>query len=140
MSRYDGPVFQHLTKQDGQASDTIQEILQDNNGDVWITTEGGISRYRLSRTPPSIRLTDVVADRRYGPVREIHLSAFQLLAFRFLGGQFKASVSSDQQLLAFEFQGGSFKTRWRGMIRVGGRPGSTVWNTRISLLGAIPFG
>ena len=39
--------------------------IKDENGDIWITPEGGVTRYRpRDRTPPSIRVTDVVVDRR----------------------------------------------------------------------------
>jgi len=75
------------------AHNAVIRILQDRNGDIWVTTAtAGITRYRPRHTPPPILLKDVVADRRYGPIPEIHLSA-------------------SQKLLAFEFQGRSFTTR-----------------------------
>ena len=99
VSRYDGLVFQSLLKRDGLVHNTVHETLQDRNGDIWIATEGGITRYRPGHTPPVIRLKGVIADRRYGPVQEIHLS-------------------SSQKFIIFEFQGRSFTTRPDGMAYV----------------------
>ena len=99
VNRYDGFVFQHLCKRDGLVHDAIQDILQDRNGDIWIATEEGATRYRPGHTSPGIRLTDVVTDRRYGPMGEIR-------------------VPSSQHLLAFEFQGRSLKTHWDQMVYV----------------------
>ena len=99
VTRYDGLVFQNLLKRDGLANNTIQQILQDRDGDIWIATEGGVTRYRPRHTPPRIRLTDVVADRRYGPVGEIR-------------------VSTSQEFIAFEFQGRSLYTHWDQMVYV----------------------
>ena len=96
ISRYDGRVFQALFTRHGLMSDTVQAILQDRNGDIWIGTEGGVTRYRSSHTPPGIRIRDVVADRRYGPVEEIHIPA-------------------SQKLVAFEFRGRSLTTHWEDM-------------------------
>ena len=99
VSRYDGLVFQHLQKRDGLLNNAIQEILQDRDGDIWIATEGGVTRYRGCYTPPRIRITDVVADRRYGPVEEIR-------------------VPVSQKYIAFEFQGRSFTTHPENMAYV----------------------
>ena len=99
VGRYDGLVFQHLQKRDGLLNNAIQEILQDRDGDIWIATEGGVTRYRGCHTPPGIRITDVVADRRYGPVEEIR-------------------VPVSQKYIAFEFQGRSLTTRPEDMAYV----------------------
>jgi DNA-binding NtrC family response regulator/ligand-binding sensor domain-containing protein len=96
IDRYDGLMFQNLAKGDGLLSNTVQQILEDRNGELWIATEGGITRYRPRRIPPSIRLIDVVADRRYAPAGEIR-------------------IPSSQELTIFEFQGRSFTTRRDGM-------------------------
>ena len=99
VSRYDGLVFQNLLRRDGLVSNFVFDLLQDRNGDIWIATLGGVIRYCSGHSPPGIRLEDVVADRRYGPVGEIGLP-------------------SSQQLLIFEFIGRSFKTRWDQMVYV----------------------
>jgi signal transduction histidine kinase len=91
VSRYDGLVIQHLSRSDGLISDVVQEVRQVRNGDLWIVTEGGITRYRPSHTPPQIQITGVIADKRYGPVAALKLS-------------------SSQELVLFQFQGGSLTT------------------------------
>ncbi|MEW6750324.1 MAG: two-component regulator propeller domain-containing protein [Candidatus Latescibacterota bacterium] len=93
VSLYDGQVFQSLLRRDGLAGGTVQALLRDRSGEVWIGTQGdGVTRYRPHLDPPPIALTDVVADRRYGPVRAVRLP-------------------SSQSLLAFAYQGISLKTR-----------------------------
>jgi ligand-binding sensor domain-containing protein len=77
LSRYDGRVFQHLSRKDGLALDVVHQIIQDRDGAIWIATEGGLTRYRPGSTPPGIRLTQVMADRSYGPVETLALSASQ---------------------------------------------------------------
>jgi signal transduction histidine kinase/ligand-binding sensor domain-containing protein len=37
--------FLHITKKDGLAGDNVFGILQDENGCLWISTEGGLSRF-----------------------------------------------------------------------------------------------
>ena len=100
VSRYDGRVLQDLGRQDGLANNMVQEIIQDRNGDFWIATEGGVVRYRLCHTPPRVRITEVVADRRYGPVEEIRVPAYR------------------KYVIAFEFQGRSLYTHWDRMAYV----------------------
>ena len=97
VSQYDGTVFQNLVRQDGLANNEVRAILRARNGDVWLATGGGVIRYRSHPAPPPIQLIDVVADRRYGPIREIRLP-------------------SSQPLLAFEFRGISYKTRAGQMV------------------------
>ena len=91
VSRYDGRVFQSLARRDGLVHDATHEIHQDRNGDIWITSDGGVTRYHPQHTPPTVYFKDVVADRRYGSVEEIH-------------------VSGEQNLVVFEFQGRSLTT------------------------------
>jgi len=97
ISRYDGKVFQSLRRRDGIVDDVVVDLLQDRRGDVWIATQGGVTRYRSSRTHPSVGIADVVAERRHGPVDQIE-------------------ISSSQPYLAFEFHSTSFKTRPEAMI------------------------
>jgi DNA-binding NtrC family response regulator/ligand-binding sensor domain-containing protein len=99
VTHYDGIVVQTLTRKDGLVHDAVQHVLQDSRGDIWIATEGGITRYRPESVPPNIRLTGVIADRRYEATDDIHLSA-------------------PQKLIAFEFQGSSFTTAPDGMAYV----------------------
>jgi signal transduction histidine kinase/ligand-binding sensor domain-containing protein/DNA-binding response OmpR family regulator len=42
VSRYDGRIFQTLTKQDGLPSNDIQMIFEDSSGDLWFGTGNGL--------------------------------------------------------------------------------------------------
>ena len=99
VARYDGLTFQQLTRRDGLAHDAVQQILQDRRGDFWIATEGGITRYRSQDSAPEVYLTEIIADRHYGPVNQLNLSV-------------------SQQVLLFRFQGASLMTRANGMVYV----------------------
>lgn len=92
LSLFDGLVFQNLTTEDGLPSEGVRDLYRNHRGDIWIGTDGGVTRYRPNRTPPPVRIREVVADRRYGPVAEVELP-------------------STQDYLALEFEGRSFKTR-----------------------------
>ena len=89
--RADGTVFQDLTRRDGLPSDTINDLFEDAEGNIWIATSDGIVRYRPQRASPPVALTDVVLDRRHGPVGEV-------------------SMASSQELVAFEFSSRSLAT------------------------------
>ena len=92
VSQYDGLVFQCLLKYDGLVNYEVNQLLQDRNGDIWIATSDGVTRYHPQHISPPIFLTDVRADRRYDPIQEVR-------------------IPSSQQFIIFEFQGLSFKTR-----------------------------
>jgi len=92
VMRYDGLIFQSLLSRDGLIQEGVQEVLQDRHGHFWIGTDGGLTRYRPTFTPPSIKLTNVIAERDMGPVDHI-------------------ALEGQQGYLAFEFQGSSLKTR-----------------------------
>ena len=99
ISRYDGTVFQHLQKPDGLPSELVQHLSQVRNGDIWIASEGGATRYRPGKFPPAVRLVEVLADRSYGPAAQIELP-------------------STQDYLSFVFSGASLRTRPERMVYV----------------------
>ena len=100
VSRYDGRVFQTLSRKDGLVNNEGRGIHQDAQGDFWITTAAGLTRYRPQyNRPPAIHLTEVVADRRYGPVQQLR-------------------VPSSQPFVTFEFQGRSMTTPPDGMVYI----------------------
>jgi two-component system, sensor histidine kinase ChiS len=99
ISRYDGLVFQQLTQRDGLLSNEVLHISRDSRGYFWIGTSGGLTRYYPQDIPPSLRITEVIADRNYGPVAELRMS-------------------SSQKYLVFEFLGISWTTRVEGMAYV----------------------
>ncbi|MFH1569707.1 MAG: two-component regulator propeller domain-containing protein, partial [Gemmatimonadota bacterium] len=92
VARYDGLVFQPLMARDGLASNGVEDVHEDRNGDIWIACEGGLTRYRPRPEQPRIRLTGVVAGADHGPVSEI-------------------SLPSTQDRLAFSYHGASFRSR-----------------------------
>ena len=97
VSRFDGQIFQILTRQDGLGSNVVWSISQGHD-EVWLGTDAGVTRYRPPpRTPPRVALTAVVADQRYTGVSEL-------------------SIPSTVSLTAFEFAGYSFKTRPGGIV------------------------
>jgi signal transduction histidine kinase/streptogramin lyase len=111
INRYNGFFFQELSSYDGLINDSVQNLLQDRNGAVWVATAGGLTRLLLRRTTPTIRLTNVVADRAYGPVQQIDLP-------------------SSQQYLVFEFGSGHFQMRPDAMLyRYRLEPHEAEWQT-----------
>jgi DNA-binding NtrC family response regulator len=99
VTRTDGLALQTFTRDDGLVFDEVQALSQDSTGDVWIATEGGLTRCRVHTDPPRVLLDAVLADRRYEP-------------------QDKVSVSTSQKLVAFEFSGSSWTTPARRMVFV----------------------
>ena len=75
------------------------DVFEAQNGDIWITTQGGITRYRPSRVAPHIATTDVISDYRHGAVPKVRISA-------------------SQDYLAFEFQGRSMSTHWSDLAYI----------------------
>ncbi len=99
IGRYDGAVFQSLSRRDGLPSDQVQQVYQNQPGIVWIATEDGLTRYRVSTEPPSIHFTDVSTDQRLGPLSQVRLSSLR-------------------PFVAFEFQGSNLATRSDGFVYV----------------------
>ena len=99
VSRFDGLILQTFSRKDGLVHDTVKAIHQDSTGAMWFATEGGVTCYRPHDRPPSVHLTDVIADRHYSPAQEIH-------------------IPSPQQLVIFEFQGRSLTTHPDSMAYV----------------------
>ncbi|NKB71882.1 MAG: hypothetical protein GKR89_32805 [Candidatus Latescibacteria bacterium] len=100
--RYDGQVLQKLLGRDGLAGGGNIALLHARNGDTWIGSHLGLTRYRNWPDPPGIVLSNIIADRNYGPRQAIRLP-------------------SSQDLLAFEFHAVSLKTS----------PGRTVYLYRL---------
>ncbi len=100
LSRFDGDVFQTLTSDDGLAGNYVSGggILESRDGDIWIGTNKGVTRFR-SPAPlrPPIVIDAVVADHRYEREDEL-------------------SIPSTVGVVGFEFHGMSFKTRPDAMV------------------------
>ncbi|MBT4504504.1 MAG: SpoIIE family protein phosphatase [Gemmatimonadetes bacterium] len=102
--RYDGLVFQDLHHRDGLIADTVHQVYEDRDGDFWIATDSGITRYRPSTKPPTVHLKEAIADRSYGPIRELALPSSQrLVIFTFQGRSF--STPPDRMVYVYRFQG-----------------------------------
>jgi two-component system, sensor histidine kinase ChiS len=84
VSHYDGQVLQNMYRHDGLAHLDVRDMLQDRHGDIWFATAGGVTRYTPYHVPADIRLTQVTADREYGPVEHLSLPPTQrYVAFQF---------------------------------------------------------
>ena len=88
----DGRSLSMYQRVDGLAHDGVQGLSQARNGDIWIATEGGATRYRPSSTPPKVRITGALADRRYAAAEELQ-------------------VPASQRLVQVQYQGTSMRTR-----------------------------
>mgnify|MGYP005627441661 CR=1 FL=1 len=98
ISRYDGAVFQSLLERDGLVGNATTAVAESRDGSFWIATRNqGVTRYRLSATPPPVRIIDVITEYRHGPVSTI-------------------ALPSTQPLVSFEFRATSFRTRPEAML------------------------
>ncbi|MBT3343059.1 MAG: response regulator [Gemmatimonadetes bacterium] len=115
ITLHDGAVFQDVLVRDGLQDNVVTALLQDRASRVWIASSQGLTLHRPRVAPPRIHLVDVVADRRYGAVDQLEISAAQ-------------------DYLAVEFEGVSLKTR----------PGALLYRYRLegfdetSLLTGVP--
>lgn len=98
ITRFDGEVFQTLTTRDGLASNIVNDIAEDRNGHLWFSTTKGATRYiQPEPIPPSIAITEVVADQRYTDISTL-------------------SVSAVVDVVRIEFDGINLKTRPEAMV------------------------
>ena len=107
---FDGRVFQFLDRRDGLVDNSIQDILQDREGNIWIGSEGGAVRYRPSRTPPRVRIKQVIADRTYESVESVDLLSTQQFAIFEVQGRSLTS-RPDQMVYLFRLEG--YEEEWR---------------------------
>ena len=89
LFRYDGITWSALDEDDGLASLTTRTITQDLDGDYWIGTEHGITRYRPTRTVPASPSLTVKTDREHRAAAVPGISAGQLVAFQYDAIDFK---------------------------------------------------
>ena len=108
--RFDGRVFQFLDRRDGLIDNSIQDVLQDREGDIWIGSEGGAVRYRPSRTPPRVRVKQVIADRTYQSGEEVDLLSTQQFAIFEVQGRSLTS-RPDQMVYLYRLEG--YEEEWR---------------------------
>jgi len=65
VAGYDGVAWTLLDKRDGLAGDSVRSIAEDAEGYLWFGTNGGITRYRRSKTKPKVHIVSVTTDREY---------------------------------------------------------------------------
>jgi DNA-binding NtrC family response regulator/ligand-binding sensor domain-containing protein len=110
VSRFDGQVCQRLSRQDGLAHDAVWALLEDPDGTIWLGTDDGLTRYRSAGPPPHIRLTEVIADRRHGPVTELRLPPSQkVIVFAYEGH----SLTTPSQNMAYLYRMVGRDDSWR---------------------------
>ncbi|MEW6756291.1 MAG: two-component regulator propeller domain-containing protein, partial [Candidatus Latescibacterota bacterium] len=98
LARHDGQVTQAVVRRDGLGGNMVEDLLQDPDGRIWVATFGqGVTCYTPRQIAPLLRLTDVLADQRYGAVPAVELAA-------------------PVNLLTFEFHAMSFRTRPEAML------------------------
>jgi len=98
ISRFDGTVFQGLTQREGLPGGRTERLLEDRHGRIWIgLPEAGLLRYTPRAVAPIVSITDVIGEKRMGPVSEI-------------------AVPTTLPRLIFEFHAISFRTRPEAMI------------------------
>ncbi len=89
LFRYDGITWSSLDEEDGLISMVTRSITQDQDGDYWIGTDKGITRYRPTRrTPPAPELL-VKTDREHRTAAVPPIPFGQLVAFQFNAVDFK---------------------------------------------------
>jgi ligand-binding sensor domain-containing protein len=64
-SRFDGRCFQTLDSRDGLVKDTVYSIYMDRSGRIWIGTMGGAVQFTPSMVPPTVHITEMIADETY---------------------------------------------------------------------------
>lgn len=53
LFKFDGDTWTHLTTSDGLAGNTVNAVHPDSDGNVWLGTDGGVSRYSQDKIPPN---------------------------------------------------------------------------------------
>ena len=93
VSRFDGRTFQRLDSKDGLPNDKVHSIFITEKGEIWIGTEGDLVRYIPSKIPPSVSITQILADETpyERPTETVTLKSISRVSFSFRGVSFKTS-------------------------------------------------
>ena len=95
VTHYDGQIFQTIKS---PHIGSVLKIVEDRDGAFWFgTVQNTLVRYRRQKTPPRIRLLQVIADQEYENLE-------------------KDIVSTAGQQVTFEYKGLSFSTQPRDML------------------------
>jgi PAS domain S-box-containing protein len=90
LYRFDGVTWSSLDEEDGLGSLTVETVTQDCEGDYWLGTEKGLTRYRPGRQKPFPPQLIVKTDVEHSGTAQIPaISSGQLVGFRFNAVDFK---------------------------------------------------
>jgi PAS domain S-box-containing protein len=89
LFRYDGITWSSLDEEDGVVSLNTRTITQDQDGDYWIGTDKGITRYRPTRQAPVPPELTVKTDQEYRGAAVPAIPSGQLVAFQYSAVDFK---------------------------------------------------
>jgi len=84
LIRYDGLEFVAFTTDDGLGSNMIRDILEDGDGDLWIATSGGLSKYdgeRFTTLVDYSKVSDLGNETLIGP-RGTHCDLWEVMEDR----------------------------------------------------------
>jgi signal transduction histidine kinase/DNA-binding response OmpR family regulator/ligand-binding sensor domain-containing protein len=94
LYRYDGIAWSVLDEEDGLSSSSVQTVNQDRQGEYWIGTDKGLTRYRPPRQKPVPPELSVKTDVEHRSTEEIPaINSGQLVGFRFHAVDFKTQPS-----------------------------------------------
>ena len=97
VSHFDGQLFQTIKS---PHIGSVLKILEDRDGTFWFgTVQNSLVRYRQQKTPPQIRLLQVIADKVYENIKE-------------------GILSTAEQQVIFEYKGMSFSTHPSDMLYI----------------------
>jgi len=90
LYRYDGITWSALDEEDGLPSSLLHTVIQDRQGDYWIGTDKGLTRYRPTRQKPVPPALIVKTDAEHRSTDEsLAIPSGQLVGFRFNAVDFK---------------------------------------------------
>ena len=94
VSKFDGTCCQNIDSRDGLASDYLKCVYMDRSGQIWFGTRfGGVNRFIPNKFPPTIHITQVLADEKTYPSPD------------------DLKLHPGVKRVAFGFRASSFKTR-----------------------------
>jgi signal transduction histidine kinase/CheY-like chemotaxis protein/ligand-binding sensor domain-containing protein len=89
LFRFDGITWSSLDEEDGLPGVVVTTIEQDHDGNYWIGTEKGITRYKPSKQALLAPQVIVKTESEYDPDKVPALTSQQLAAFRFAAVDYK---------------------------------------------------
>ncbi|NKB66343.1 MAG: SpoIIE family protein phosphatase [Candidatus Latescibacteria bacterium] len=97
LVRYDGEVFQTLSRRDGLTDNGVHTLIEDRDGYFWLATDGGITRFELDKEPPQVAVTEVIGALTSSPADTVRLTSDQ--DFLLIGLQGRSMATPPEQML-----------------------------------------